>query len=171
MCACSEIKVDPATGQTAQRRRVRSNPAFATLWKSFALCHVVRVSCTGPPAPPHSHCWEAAALGEGFGRAPCTSSVFLAPAPPDCGPACTIVKNKNPGGAPARGTQLSRLLWVGVCCWGGDLGVVAESGTAWHVGKGCCQGLRDCSGTMSPASTYGYWWWRAPLVLGSSILF
>lgn len=123
-----------------------------------------------PPAPRHSGCWEAAALGEGFGRAPCTSSVFLAPAPPDCGPARTIVKNKNPGGAPARGTQLSRLLWVGVCCWGGDPGVVAESGTAWHVGKGCCQGLRDCSGTMSPAGTYGYWWWRAPLVLGSSVV-
>lgn len=136
MCACSEVKVDPATGQTAQRRRVRSNPAFATLWKSFALCHVVRVSCTGPPAPRHSHCWEAAALGKGFGRAPCTSSVFLAPAPPDCGPARTIVKNKNPGGAPARGTQLSRLLWVGVCCWG-----AGEGTREWGHSLACWKGL------------------------------
>ena len=47
-----------------------------------------------PPSP--RRCWEAAGLSEGFGCAPCTSSVFLAPAPPDCGPAHTIVRNKTP---------------------------------------------------------------------------
>lgn len=99
---------------------------LAVLWKSFALCHVVSMSCTGPLSPQRSRCWEAAGLGQGFGCTPCTSSVFLAPAPPDCGPAHTIVKNKNPGGAPARGTQLpcspgqGRLaaLGGGVCSWG-----------------------------------------------------
>lgn len=76
---------------------------LATLWKSFALCHVV--SAARPPSPRRWSCWEAAGLGEGLGCAPCTSSVFLARAPPDCGPARAVIEQKLPGCAPARGTR------------------------------------------------------------------
>lgn len=76
---------------------------LATLWKSFALCHVV--SAARPPSPRRWSCWEAAGLGEGLGCAPCTSSVFLARAPPDRGPARAVIEQKLPGCAPARGTQ------------------------------------------------------------------
>lgn len=100
----------------------------------------------------------------------CTSSVFLAPAPPDCGPAHTIVKNKNPGGAPARGTRLPRSPRAGAAgCsrggHGGDLAVVAEFGTAWRRWKG-----QHAAGGLSSAGTRGLPWWRAPLVPCSSVL-
>lgn len=99
----------------------------------------------------------------------CTSSVFLAPAPPDCGPAHTIVKNKNPGGAPARGTRLPRSPGQGQPAAPG--GAMEGTwrwwlfGTAWRCWKG-----QHAAGGLSSASTRGLLWWRAPLVPCSSVL-
>lgn len=110
---------------------------LATLWKSFALCHVVS---TARPRPPGASCWEAAGLGEGPGRTPCTSPVFLAQAPPDGRPVHTA--QNLPGCAPAGGTQPPgrgalrgpfaagdwQHPWVG--------GRAASSAWGWHRGLG-----------------------------------
>lgn len=81
----------------------------------------------------------------------------------------TIVRNKNPSGAPARGMRLPTavgrgcwLLWGHLLpgSWGGDWG----GGWAWHnLGKGCCS-------TTSSVSSPGLWWWRASLMLCNSVL-